>query len=127
MNFYVVPGATRDELEAVAERALNAVMAAHGAGEVANVALLFKEDSTTTTNNNNDNVNDANDAHDANDANDNSDDANDNDNNNDVVVCPDSRQDPCVFRLHEESLGACDENEQMWIPPGDAPPVDAYD
>jgi hypothetical protein len=105
MNFHVVPGATQDELEAVAERALNAVMAAHGAGEVANVALLFKEDSTTTTNNDNDNVNDVNDA---NDANDNSDDANDNDNDNDVVVCPDSRQDPCVFRLHEESLVACD-------------------
>jgi hypothetical protein len=114
MNFDAEPGASRDELEAVAEGALNAVCAAHAAGEVADVAVLLEED-RTNTNNNNDNANDANDN--ANDANDDND-----DNNNDVVVCPNCEQFPCVFRLHKESLVAYDKNEQMGIPPDQVPP-----
>jgi hypothetical protein len=65
MNFHAEPGASRDELEAVAERALHAVHAAHVAGEVADVAVLFEED-RTNTNNKNDDANDDNDNNDAN-------------------------------------------------------------
>jgi hypothetical protein len=122
MNFYAEPGASRDELEAIAQRALKAVCAAHAAGEAADVAVLFEEVGTNT-NNNNDNANDNNDNNDANDNNYNNDNDNNNDdNNNDLVVCPDCEQDPCIFRLHEESLVAYDENEQMGIPPDQVPP-----
>jgi hypothetical protein len=121
MNFSVPSGASREEIDAVVDRAFQAMYEAGDRGEPMDVALLFdEEEAGGNSNESNDNNNNNN--------NNNNDDNNDNNINLDIAttnddnVCLDCEEDPCVFDTHKESLMAFDEAEHTSLAHEDVPP-----
>jgi hypothetical protein len=116
MNFGIRSGASAEEINAVVQRALQAMNEAGARGEPMDVALLFDEDEEESEDNEDRNSNNN---------------SNNNNNNNEIVattiedtveatvdddddsVCRGCGEDPCLFVRHKESLEAYDEYENV--------------